>query len=238
MTATHSGAGDTSWTIGNAISTSAAILFGHAAAFFGTALVASVPSVLFSFLVPNSNFQSIIDLIVGQIVTVTLVYGAMQALRGRPVSVGECLTQGMRRLGSAIGVALLSGICIGFAALLLVVPGLILLAMWAVAVPIAVIEVAGVTASLSRSQELTRDRRWRVLGAYIVAWLISIVGGAILGGIAGVVGGMNSILFVIALWAFVAFAQAFSACVVTTLYYFLRREKEGVDIEQIASVFD
>jgi hypothetical protein len=236
MTATHPG--DTSWTVGNAISTSAAILFSHAAAFFGTALVASVPGLVFSLLVPDSPIQSIIDLIVGQIVSVTLVYGAMQALRGREVSIGECLSQGMRRLGAAIGVALVAGICIVLGMFLLVIPGLILATMWAVAVPVAVIEVKGVFASLSRSQELTRDRRWRVFGAYLVAALISIAAGAVIGGVAGVFGGAESTLFVIAMWVVVALSQGFTACVIATLYYFLRREKEGVDIEQIASVFD
>jgi hypothetical protein len=169
---------------------------------------------------------------------VTLVYGSMQALRGRRVTVGECLSQGMKRLGAALGVAILSGIGIALGMCLLLVPGLILAAMWAVAIPVAVIEERGVTASLSRSQELTRERRWRVFGAYLVAGLITVLGGAIVGGVAGVLAGVQSTLFLAAVWAFVALSQAFTACVVATLYYYLRRDKEGVDIEQIAAVFD
>jgi hypothetical protein len=238
MTAMQSGAGETSWTVGNAISTAGAILVSHFAAFFGTALVASVPSLVFDMLVPDSLFHSIIDLIVGQIVSVTLVYGSMQALRGQQVAVGECLSQGLKRLGAALGVAILSGIGIAVGMFLLLVPGLILATMWAVAIPVAVIEEKGVTASLGRSQQLTSERRWRVLGAYLVTFLITVVGGAAIGGAAGMLVGIDTSVFQIVVWAFVALSQAFSACVITTLYYYLRREKEGVDIHQIAAVFD
>ena len=238
MTAMQSGAGEASWTVGNAISTSGAILMSHFAAFFGTALVASVPSLVFDMLVPDSPFHSIVDLIVGQIVSVTLVYGSMQALRGQQVAVGECLSQGMKRLGAALGVAILSGIAIAAGMFVLLVPGLILATMWAVAIPVAVIEEMGVTASLGRSQQLTSERRWRVLSAYLVTFLITVVGGAAIGAVAGMLVGLDSSIFQIVVWAFVALSQAFSACVITTLYYYLRREKEGVDIHQIASVFD
>jgi hypothetical protein len=238
MTAMQSGAGEASWTIGNVVSTAGAILFGHFVPFAGTALVASVPSLVFDYLVPDSYFHSIVDLIVGQIVSVTLVYGAMQALRGRTVTIGECLSEGLRRLGAALGVAILSGIGIGLGMILLIVPGLILAAMWAVAIPAAVIEEKSATAALSRSQELTSERRWRVFGAYLVAGLITAVGGAIVGGAVGVVVGVDTTIFLVVVWAFVALSQAFTACVVATLYYYLRRDKEGVEIHQIAAVFD
>ncbi|MFI5032723.1 MAG: glycerophosphoryl diester phosphodiesterase membrane domain-containing protein [Reyranellales bacterium] len=238
MTAMQSGAGEASWSVGNVVSTAAAILFSHFVPFFGTALVASLPSLVFDYLVPDSYFHSIIDLIVGQIVSVTLVYGSMQALRGRQVTIGECLSEGLKRLGAALGVAILSGIGIFFGMILLIVPGLILAAMWAVAVPAAVIEEMSATAALSRSQELTRERRWRVFGAYFIAGLITVVGGAVVGGAVGVVAGIDSTVFLVAVWAFVALTQAFTACVVATLYYYLRRDKEGVEIHQIAAVFD
>src|SRR6185312_3411261 len=207
MTAMQSGAGEASWTVGNAISTAGAILISHFAAFFGTALVASVPSLVFDILVPDSQLHSIVDLIVGQIVSVTLVYGLMQALRGQQVAVGECLSQGMKRLGAALGVAILSGIGIALSMVLLLVPGLILATMWAVAIPVAVIEEMGVTASLGRSQQLTSERRWRVLGAYLVTFLITVVGGAAIGAVAGMLVGLDSRIFQIVVWAFVALSQ-------------------------------
>jgi hypothetical protein len=238
MTAMQSGTSDPSWGVGYAISTASAILFSHFIPFFGTALVASVPSLAFDYLVSGWYLRLIVSLIIGQIVSVTLVYGSMQALRGRQVTIGECLSEGFKRLGAALGIAILSGIGIFLGLILLIVPGLILGAMWAVAVPAAVIEKRSSTAALSRSQELTSGRRWRVFGAYVVSLLLLWVGDMVVEGALGVVAGFNSTASHLGLWAFSALFEAFTACLVTTLYYYLRREKEGVEIDQIAAVFD
>jgi len=226
------------WGVGSTISTAGTILFSHFTAFVGTALVASLPSLIFSLVVPASYVQSIVDLIIGQVVAVTLIYGSIQVLRGRQVSIADCFSQGFARLGTAIGVAILAGLGVALGMVLLIVPGVILAVMWSVAVPAAVVERTGVIESLSRSIALTRERRWRVFGAILVAGVITVVVGAVVGAIIGVIGGADSILFTVVVWAVTAAAQAFSACVYATLYYYLRREKEGVDIEQIASVFD
>ncbi len=54
MTAMQSGAGEASWNVGSVISTAGAVLFGHFIPFTGTALIASVPSLVFDYLVPDS----------------------------------------------------------------------------------------------------------------------------------------------------------------------------------------
>ena len=77
-----------------------------------------------------------------------------------------------------------------------------------------------------------------MFGAVLVAGIIAVLVGLIAGAIAGVVAGPDSLLFAAVVWALSAVSQAFSACVSATLYYFLRREKEGVEIDQIATVFD
>ena len=226
------------WGVGSTIETSASILFGNFVPFVGTALVASLPGLAFSQVVSSAAAETVVNFIIAQIVTVTLIYGAMQALRRRQIAISECLTQGFRRLGAALGVAIVAGICVAVGLVALIVPGLILATIWAVAIPAATIEQAGVGASLSRSAALTRERRWRVFGAVLVAGIIAVLVGLIAGAIAGVVAGPDSLLFAAVVWALSAVSQAFSACVSATLYYFLRREKEGVEIDQIATVFD
>ena len=152
MTAMQSGAGEASWTVGNVVSTAGAILFSHFGPFFGTALVASVPSLVFD--IPRAQLVLPFDRRPDRRpdrFRVTLVYGSMQALRGQQVTVGECLSEGLKRLGAALGVAILSGIGIVFGMILLIVPGLILAAMWAVAVPAAVIEEMSATAPPCRA---------------------------------------------------------------------------------------
>jgi hypothetical protein len=226
------------WGVGSTIETSASILFKNFVPFVGTALIASLPGLIFAQIVSSNAAQTIVNLVISQIVTVTLIYGAMQALRQRQIAIMECLEQGFRRLGAALGVAIIAAICIGVGLVALVVPGLIVMTIWAVAIPAATIEQVGVGAALSRSAALTRERRWRVFGAMLVTMIIGIVVAMIAASIAGVIAGGHSFLFTAVIWALSAVSQAFSACVSTTLYYFLRREKEGVEIDQIATVFD
>jgi hypothetical protein len=237
MTAMDTGRG-AAWGVGSAIGTAGSILFSHFGPFVGTALIASLPSLLFALAVPANYLQSLVNMIVGQIVAVTLIYGSIQALRGRQVSVGECFSQGFARLGTAIGVAILAGIGVALGLVLLIIPGLILAVMWAVAIPAAVIERIGVMDSLSRSITLTRERRWPVFGAIFLAGLITVAVSIVVEVVAYFVGGIDTTLFTIVTWAVTAITQAFTACVYATLYYFLRREKEGVEIDQIAAVFD
>ncbi len=229
------------WSVGSVIGTAASTLFGNFVAFVGTALVAALPGLIISLLTDAEWAKVIIDLIVGQIVTVTLIYGTIQALRGRQVSIGESISEGLKRLGAAIVVALLAAIGVGVGMVLLIVPGVILYIMWAVAIPAATVEGASVGAAFSRSIELTRGRRWRVFGALVVAGLVGFAASTVIGGFGGVamlvgLGGLSVIK--VLTWIAFGITQAFSACVVATIYYFLRREKEGVDIDQIASVFD
>jgi hypothetical protein len=239
MTAASAGASG-EWSVGSVIGTAGSTLFGHFVPFVGTALVAALPGLIINLLTEEIWVKSIVDLIIGQIVTVTLIYGCLQALRGRQVSIGESLSEGLKRLGAAIVVAIVVAIGIGVGLVLLIVPGMILATMWAVAIPAATIEKAGVGGSLSRSSALTRERRWRVFGALLVAGLISVAVSAVIGGVGGaaMLAGLGLSAIKIVTWLAVGVTQAFSACVVATLYYFLRREKEGVDIDQIASVFD
>jgi len=61
-------------------------------------------------------------------------------------------------------------IVIGFA--LLIIPGIILGLMWFVAVPVLVAEDKGVFASMSRSSELTKGNRWRLIWLFIIIYVL------------------------------------------------------------------
>lgn len=80
-------------------------------------------------------------------------------------------------LGPLIGAGILAGLGVGAGLVLFVVPGLILLTMWAVIAPVIVIERRGVFDAFGRSRQLVKDQGWPVFGTVIVAYLIGIVGG-------------------------------------------------------------
>jgi hypothetical protein len=73
-----------------------------------------------------------------------------------------------------IGAGLVTAIGIVFGSLLLIVPGLYLLTIWAVTAPVVVVERKGVFGALGRSRELVRGNGWPVLGAVLVSVLIGI----------------------------------------------------------------
>ena len=63
---------------------------------------------------------------------------------------------------------------------LLIVPGLFLLTIWAVIVPAVVIDRTGVMGAFGRSRELVRGSGWQVFGVILVLFLLqAVVGGAL-----------------------------------------------------------
>ena len=72
-----------------------------------------------------------------------VLYGAFQDMRGRPVSLADCFKVGLRRLFPIIGLAIIMVVALGFSAILLVFPALMLAMMWFVATPVCVVEQLG-----------------------------------------------------------------------------------------------
>jgi hypothetical protein len=99
----------------------------------------------------------------------------------------ELIDEAMPFLGPLLGAGVLAAIGIGIGMILLVVPGLILLTIWAVIAPVIVIERRGAIESFGRSRELVRGNGWPVFGAVIVALLIAAIANAILTSIASAI---------------------------------------------------
>jgi hypothetical protein len=119
--------------------------------------------------------------------------------------------------------------------MLLLVPGVILLVMWWVFVPAIVIEGAGITGCFGRSRELTRGRRWSVFGliliAYVGNWAVEKLT-QLVAPVLGLAG--STILSVIVSLA----TLAFFGVMTSVGYFYLRAEKEGIAIGDMAAVFD
>lgn len=108
----------------------------------------------------------------------------------RDSSVTELLSSVGPVLWPLIGASILYGFGVGIGFFLLIVPGCILLTIWAVIAPAIVIEKKGVIDSFGRSRELVRGFGWPVFGTVIVATLITAVVSLILTAIAdGIAGG-------------------------------------------------
>jgi hypothetical protein len=210
--------------------------------------VASLPTIVFAYYgdrsTANPDIRTLIVAFVAIIVSLLLnalsqaaiLYGAFQEMRSRPVSLTESLAKGLTRFLPVIGLSfcLAFGIMVGV--ILLIVPGVIFWIMWSVAMPACVVERRGPINSMSRSRELTKGHRWAIFGIFI---LVAIAGGIVQKALEVLVSAMaGAIAALVVLWVWQALFVLFEAILVIVIYHDLRVAKEGVDVEQIASVFD
>lgn len=163
-------------------------------------------------------------------IVVQAVYvGAVIALVDRVYSRAAMPSVGglFRTVGPHIGRLVVTGfvaavgVSLGF--ILVIVPGLYLLTIWAVFAPVIVIERAGVSGSLARSHQLVRGDGWQVFGSVVVIGIVTqifaFVVGAVLG--RGFVGLFLSFLLPSVLLVPV------SAIAAAVVYFELRRLEEG-----------
>jgi hypothetical protein len=80
------------------------------------------------------------------------------------------------RLGTLLGATVLYALGVGLGLILLLVPGLILMARWALVVPLVMIERLGPRESFRRSTEIVRGRTGQILAIVLIAALISGIG--------------------------------------------------------------
>jgi hypothetical protein len=105
----------------------------------------------------------------------------------RDLSVGDLYRQVTPVLWTLFGASILYAVAVGIGFLLLIVPGLFLLTIWAVLAPAIVIENRGVKAAFRRSRELVKGYGWPVFGTVLCAALITFVVGIILISIAAAI---------------------------------------------------
>lgn len=234
--------------VGDVFSTSFSIFGRRFLAFLILAVVIFIPVIAFGLIVGGGALAAdataafgvtaviaVFLTIAAQIATQgASLFGVVQEARGQAFSIGEAISAGLRSILPLLGVAIVTGILIAIGTLLLVVPGLILMCMFYVVAPVCVAERAGVFGSISRSVDLTKGYRWQIFGIVVVLWVagfaISYVSQRIFlpMGVAGYL--ITQLLTII--------VTAFGAVVTGVSYYRLRVAKEGIDISQIARVFD
>lgn len=161
------------------------------------------------------------------------------AYLGREVSATVALGRALALLGRLVAISLLSSVLIGFGFLLLIIPGLLLLAGLVLSTVVGVLETPeGPISAMGRSWELTRGYRGKVLLAVFVAFLLLLVPSIALGGAAGLLGdpeGAISLVVLVAESVLQVFVYPFVYVVLTVLYYDLRIRKEGFDLELLSS---
>ena len=90
-------------------------------------------------------------------------------------SMGELFSAAAPFIGTLILNGILYGIAVGIGFFLLIVPGLILITIWAVVAPSIVVENQGVIDAFGRSRELVRGQGWAVFFTILMAFLIILI---------------------------------------------------------------
>ncbi|NEX91596.1 hypothetical protein [Caulobacter sp. 17J65-9] len=137
------------------------------------------------------------------------------------------------------GFLVLAGLAQAAGAVLLLVPGLMMLTAWAVGGPALMVEGRGVIEAFQRSAELTRGHRWEILGLVVVQIILERGGMWVFGRLAEQAPDAAYLLAVVcAKGVTPALAGVVGAVGAATLYYELRAAKEGLGEGPLAAVFD
>lgn len=240
----------------------AAVITENPATVFGVAFVfGALPSVLLSWFMQSVRinmasdadtrlgyFAVVLASVVVGVILSALVQGALVRTTlahddGHRASFAESASTGLQCALPLVGLAILMAIAVGIGWILLIVPGVMLYIMWAVASPALVAERTGVFGAFGRSRELTKGARWKVFAIeliiVIVWWIISAVVGVMVFrmiGIGQIQQGLplgwligNAVLSTI--------VNAVWSTVQTSLYVELRNWKGGHSEEALQEIF-
>jgi hypothetical protein len=194
-------------------------------------------------------FGALITMVTAYILQGALTRAAADDLSGAGVKFGAALGDGLRYFFPLFIVAILVTLGIWIGLILLIIPGIILALRWSITAPIVVIERDGPTKSMGRSAELTEGHRWAIFGLFLLYFVLAYASQIIVGAVFGAFGAANGgspfgtlDVFGLTLMGVSAAVAALISLISTTgtaaLYFELRRVKEGIGVEQIASVFD
>jgi hypothetical protein len=115
----------------------------------------------------------------------------------RDESAGELLSAAAPYIGTLILNGILFGIAVAIGLALLIVPGLILITIWAVVAPAIVVEDKGVIDAFGRSRELVRGNGWNVFWVIVLVFLILIAVSIVAGLIGAAIGDAGVVILTI-----------------------------------------
>ena len=170
---------------------------------------------------------------------------------GRPVSIMESFAGIKGRILYLALIMIGYGIGVGVGFILLVIPGIILALMWALTIPVAVLEDKGLRDAVSRSAELTKGHRGRVFVVYFLflvltyavyaVWVIpifAVIGLMSRGHGAHSVALLTQIVFPLGTFLTQCLVGPLMMIGMSLLYYDERVRKEAFDLQHMMAMID
>lgn len=199
-----------------------------------------------------------LDIVISGLIEAAIVFATFQCLRGGRASAGD-VAHGMRSAVPIVLAGVIYGIPLyatdviemmfvgqdllaGTLTLVAVVVAIVLTVMWWVYVPAIAIEGKGVFASFRRSAQLTKNRRWAIVGVFVlvmiavfVPLIVTILATDLSASdlTASPLTPLGAVGYV-----FYALTTAFYTVLVTVAYFHLRIEKEGGGVEDVVRIFE
>ena len=193
---------------------------------------------------------ALLSIVVSATSQAATVVAVSQVHLDRPASVVDAFSRVKGQVLGVIGLSLLIGIAAGAACLLLIVPGVLLIIMWSLAVPAKVLENLGVGDALSRSSDLTKGDRGRIFVMWVLFIVLQIGMGLLLRWPVELAAGVNSMFALQRIggaWqAAMLVSQFIAECLVGPLatiafslvYYDERVRKEAFDLQLMMTTLD
>ena len=146
-------------------------------------LVAGLLSALLALAGGVGSVLAVVVLMIAvYVLQATLIKAVQDEREGRgDLSIRDTVAASMPFVGPVIVASIVAAIAIGIGLLLLIVPGLYLLTIWAVIIPVIVIERSGPMDAFGRSQRLVRGRGWYVFGTLVLLYIIQLIASVLLG---------------------------------------------------------
>ncbi len=211
------------------------------------------------------NIDGLIANFLGYVVGATVVFGVFQQLRGRHATVGESILRGLKVMPRIIGTVIIIFLILVSITVLMVLVMLgnlelgivfmlasailmmVVYAGLAPVVPVCIFEDRGGPWALKRSWFLTRGYKFKVFLFMVVLVILQAMGGGALGGLVAVLytndaanapdDSFAMALTITGLCVQVLFTSL-QAVASTVIYHDLRQLKEGIDTEELASIFE
>lgn len=245
------------FSIGRVVTRTFSVIGRNAITFILTAAVLLLPVIAISFLngtpdaMAGARLNGVLMGVLAFLISTACVYLLQAALvqatitdlNGSRPNIGNALSAAFGVALPVIAISLLA--VLGFMAglILLVIPGLMLIVAWIVAVPVRVVEGASIGESFGRSRALTKGHRWGIFGLLVIYGIIAIMAGFLTLLISGVALSQanqvqGNIPYIVLNWVLQVLLSVVTAVGVTSIYYELRTVKEGVAPQQLAAAFD
>lgn len=222
--------------IGDVLRTTLSIYRRHLPLFFLIALIGTLPTSILidSETAPAWAVEGLLVLLLLTLriwVQAALAYGTVRTLRGGTADASAMLRQSVLSFPRVLAVSSLAGVAIVAGLVVFIVPGLVLVAMFWIVVPVVVVEGRFV-AALRRCHELTLGHKWPIFGLFAFYLLLAL---ALTEGVYPL---LNSLALAPYLTCLIdAGVEGFYAVTIAVVYHDLRVLKEGPG-SSLATVFD